>query len=474
MMEFDRTIQGDLSPHLSSRFPFKVDWSPAGGRCLRTTRDILPEETVLTDTCVLLGPGSPSVCIVCCSGGEGRCSGCSHSLCELCAQDGGHSLKECKLLQIVGYDQDMYNVILPIRFALMKERDDEMFSWLLMYMDHDEERRQRTDGMGDSVDRMAAIVAGCVKGITKQVAVKLIGILFTNCFELKAFQKEARALYPLVSLINHSCIPNLRHTNLIAEVNDGSQEGGVVVMKLESQRTIPSGTELTIRYNNYMQGYLQRQSFLQDEFYFTCNCVRCRDPTEFGTFASSLRCPHCRQGFALSSQAPRWPCNNCQGSISKEEVSATEHKAMDMIRVHDNSADSRNIKVVLTHLNSIKELLHPNHFIVMALKQKFLFSFGMNMKKCRSLAASQCQVLYPLLAAQESYCRQLLTYHEILDPGKSQLKTKILFELKKILLIQSKFLSESFKSEDKDQLVEKLYEIRALSSMVAISSIIPL
>ena len=135
----------------------------------------------------------------------------------------------------------------------MKERDAEMFSWLLMYMDHDEDRRRRSAELGDSVDRMAAIVAGVVNGITKQVAVKLIGILFTNCFELKAFQKEARALYPLVSLVNHSCVPNLRHTNLIAEVNDGSLEGGVVVMKFESQITIPSGTQLTIRYNNYMQ-----------------------------------------------------------------------------------------------------------------------------------------------------------------------------------------------------------------------------
>merc|ERR1719464_2280380 len=185
---------------------------------------------------------------------------------------------------------------------------------------------------------MAAIVAGVVNGISKQVAVKLIGILFTNCFELKAFQKEARALYPLVSLVNHSCVPNLRHTNLIAEVNDGSLEGGVVVMKLESQRTIPSGTELTIRYNNYMQGYLQRQKFLLDEFYFSCECVRCRDSTEFGTFASSLPCPHCSQGFSLCSRSSRWPCNNCPETTSKAEVASTEQRAMEMIRAHDDSA----------------------------------------------------------------------------------------------------------------------------------------
>ena len=37
---------------------------------------------------------------------------------------------------------------------------------------------------------------------------------------------------------------------------------------------------------------------------------------------------------------------------------------------------------------------------------------------------------------QEKYCRQLIAYHEVLDPGKTQIKTKLLMELRKILMIQ--------------------------------------
>merc|ERR1712083_762915 len=83
-----------------------------------------------------------------------------------------------------------------------------------------------------------------------------------------------------------------------------------------------------------------------------------------------------------------------------------------------------------------------NHFVVMQLKQSFLFGFSMNLKKVRDLSLEQKRKLVPLWNAQEKYCRQLLVYHEVLDPGNSQIKTKLLLELRKILLIQSKVLGE--------------------------------
>jgi len=472
-MEFTRDKTGQLEPCLSDRFPFHVETCKGAGRCLRANRGIAPESTVLSDTAVFLGPASAAVCIVCCSNGDDHhCEGCGHVLCRLCAGDGGHTLNECTVLRTAGYHDDMYNVILPVRFAMMKQRDGEMFEWLMMYMNHNEERDKRSEALAKSVDRMSIIVAECVEGISKCEAKSIVGILLTNCFELKAFGKEARALYPLVSLLNHSCVPNLRHTNLIAEVSDGTQEGGIVVMKLESQRAIASGSELTIRYNNYMEGYLQRQRFLLNEFHFVCHCPRCRDPTEFGTFTSSIPCPHCQTGFTLCSPRSVWVCSSCSSKINRSIIAAREEEVMVMIREHDSSTDSRNIKVVLTLLNKVQKLLHKNHFIVMALKQKFLFTFSMSLKKTRDMGLEQCAKLYPLLTAQETFSRQLLNYHEILDPGRSQLKTKFLFELKKVLLIQSKFLSES--NKDRLELIDKLNEVRALTLSLSIASVIPL
>ena len=252
-MELVRNTKGELTPELPPQFPFRVSSTPSSGRCLITTREIRPEETVLSDSAILLGPASPLVCIVCCCfrPGCGKCASCGHVLCRICEGSGAHDSDECQALAKCTFTRDMYNVILPIRFGLLKHRDEEMFEWLMQYMDHNEERNKNKE-MRESTDRMTSIVSRVVPGIDKDLAWKIVGILFTNCFEFKLADIEARALYPLVSLINHSCIPNMRHTNLINELKSEQLEGEIVVMKLEAQRTILANTELTIRYNDYM------------------------------------------------------------------------------------------------------------------------------------------------------------------------------------------------------------------------------
>ena len=176
---------------------------------------------------------------------------CDFYVCSWCIDS--HSDEECSVLVKVGYTRDMYNVVLPVRFALLQVRDNDMFEWLLQYMDHNEERNRKNKSLRRSTERMALIISSSVQGISIDLALQIIGILFTNCFEFSSQTIRARALYPLVSLINHSCIPNLRHTNLIKEMRGVNLNGEIVVMELETQRTVMPGTQLTIRYNHYTQ-----------------------------------------------------------------------------------------------------------------------------------------------------------------------------------------------------------------------------
>jgi len=420
----------------------------------------------LSDSAILLGPASPLVCIVCCSfrPGCGKCASCGHMLCRICEGSGAHDSEECQALAKCGFTRDMYNVILPIRFGLLKHRDAEMFEWLMQYMDHNEERNKNKE-MRESTDRMTSIVSRVVPGIDKDLAWKIVGILFTNCFEFKLADIEARALYPLVSLINHSCIPNMRHTNLINELKSEQLEGEIVVMKLEAQRTILANTELTIRYNDYMMGHIQRQKFLSEQWFFNCACERCRDPTEFGTHTSGLPCTTsgCSAGFLLPHTGKSfWSCGKCGLRVAGEDIEKIEDN---LVQLSERKPEPYNIRTCLQQLHSVSKILHNNHFIIINLKQKFLFSFSINMKKIRDLEPEQRKKLSPLFLAQEKYCRQLLTYHEVLDPGQSHIKTRILLELRKVLLIQSRVLTDD-PNTTREDLASKLMEVKNLSYLV--------
>ena len=224
---------------------------------------------------------------MCCSGRvEPRpCPRCGFRLCPSCSTPSSprswspaldspqpppaaHPPDECAALARIGNTTDMFNLVLPVRFALLRSRDGDMFEWLLQYMDHNKERAVRHKKMAVSTARMAKIVAGAVSGLGCELSLRIIGILFTNCFEFSSYSLQARALYPLVSLINHSCIPNLRHTNLIKEMRSHDLEGEIVVMQLDAQRTVLPGAQLNIRYNHYTQVTFRDEGFFKDS---TCN-----------------------------------------------------------------------------------------------------------------------------------------------------------------------------------------------------------
>jgi hypothetical protein len=46
--------------------------------------------------------------------------------------------------------------------------------------------------------------------------------------------------------------------------------------------------------------------------------------------------------------------------------------------------------------------LHNNHYLLMDLKQRFLFNFSMNLRKVRDLSLTQKRKLVPLWVAQVS------------------------------------------------------------------------
>ena len=56
------------------------------------------------------------------------------------------------------------------------------------------------------------------------------------------------------------------------------------------------------------------------EWYFDCECERCRDPTELETFVSALICEVCEDDFLLPTEPldylSTWTCGTCDFSMT--------------------------------------------------------------------------------------------------------------------------------------------------------------
>ena len=87
------------------------------------------------------------------------------------------------------------------------------------------------------------------------------------------------------------------------------EDGFSVVLRAKTD--IYEGEEISIQYVPSSLGQPGRQMELSNEWYFQCDCPRCSDTSEFGTFVSALKCCECSEGLILpESTQPNvtWRC----------------------------------------------------------------------------------------------------------------------------------------------------------------------
>lgn len=105
----------------------------------------LCQNTNVIDSALLLGPASSSVCWVCCSApgpGPAPCPACPARLCGGCRAGGAHGRQECTALARVTDTPGGFNLVMPVRLALLQINDPDMFEWIMQLMDHCQARLQ--------------------------------------------------------------------------------------------------------------------------------------------------------------------------------------------------------------------------------------------------------------------------------------------------------------------------------------------
>jgi hypothetical protein len=409
-------LRGHQSADLEC-YPFEVRESEEFGRFFVATRDISPLELVLIDQPAVVGPATKTkpICLECLKGPLSlstsiKCDGCHFPLCQNCHVQLSnnsrklHTVRECNILakcersKAIEIEKDsiLYATIFLLRMCLLEEDKPGMYKRLHFLMDGDTSDLQDKDSFSWQISKILQCDMGLVN-LEHEDVVRLMGIKRTNGSTLLTVDlPAANAIYPIYNLMNSQCYCNTR-----CSIEEGSLQ-----MSVRAQVFIRKGEEITTRYYPPWEGQPIRQDKVSKHWQYLCGCERCKDPTEFGTYFSAIRCADCLDGYLLPMNltkvvASPWSCNSCENKLSYFEIMNTLSKVESEIQKWTNT---KPIETWSELINLIQESVHPNHYLIFDLKKTMVSQLG----SCKDLQ---------FLEDNLTYCQEVLTLVNKLDPG---------------------------------------------------------
>jgi len=227
--------------------------------------------------------------------------------------------------------------------------------------------------------------------------------LQTNGITSMSVRGAARghALYPIFSYINNACVSNTRH---------GRHEDAFCLIATVD---IMKGDEITTNYKSPTLGNIARKPAFRHLWNFDCACPRCSDPTELGTFSSSIKCKCGGPMVPKDTKQPEtgWKCDECGEQQTSEQVCKVTQDLQDMFQKCGQGVEQ--MEKLLSH---ILELAHPHHYLAMQAKRMLLLMYG----NCNS---HRLDTMKPKdLARKAELCRDYIEVFSILEPGLTKWK----------------------------------------------------
>lgn len=209
-------------------------------------------------------------------------------------------------------------------------------------------------------------------------------------FELRPL---GTGLYPVISIINHSCLPN---SVLVFEGREA------VVRAVQH---IPKGTEVLISYIETAGSTMTRQKALKDQYFFSCTCPRCIklgeiEDIEESAVLEGYRCKNDKcDGFLLrDSDKNAFICQQCGLVRNKEEVQKIAHEVKLMLDKASTSLDLKNYNKACSLFKKVEEqqvkLCHPLSLNLMRTRDNLLKIF-MELKDWKEALAC-CRLTIPV------------------------------------------------------------------------------
>lgn len=345
-------------------FPFDIVKNDTLGRHLVSTRDIKPGEVLLVEKCIVSGPvahvpygNHVPVCVQCFT--EVRnylCPQCGFFLCQEGTCEKLHTSEpECQLLsklklmkdkkQIHNFeekndksisqrnecrdklkttseaylkfiDEQKLKILkfypaLPTLKTLCLVEKSKMAESIIFSLQGDVQRGSRRYKVNQL--HIVDIMKLMTTSKDEETLHKLAAIWDTNAFQSVERDRKIQVLFALSSFFTHSCKPNCE--NFLGKGSD--------IMIVRAVEAIPKNSVLTINYADPLWPTYIRRDHLKVSKNFWCNCERCEDSTEFGTYMGHIRCDSCNRLTLSTNNCNNYntvTCSNCRTEMKYSKV----------------------------------------------------------------------------------------------------------------------------------------------------------
>lgn len=385
--------KSDWKNHKNKCAPYKIERNDVLGRYLIATRNIKAGEIIMKKSPIVIGPKTASfpICLGCHKRIETginfyRCSKCKWPMCNALCESSNIHIEECEIysqmenvpnIENNNAKQLGYCLVLPLRTLLLKAKNKNQYNSIESMESHLEENLMSPVYRMFKLTLVPFLKAALKTDISEGEVLKICSIFDTNCFDVRSSEGlvNVRALYPIANLLAHNCKHNTKHT-----FHDDDYK--IVFTATED---IEKGQLLTTTYTQTLWGTLTRREHLKRVKFFDCICDRCKDPTEFGTYAGSIYCSVCKLTINnINNNCPKmistnpldpnetWKCEKCDHEIPAKQIIWGNEAVRKEILTMDKS-DPRYLEEFLLKYDDV---LHPSNYHILEVKYALTQLYG--------------------------------------------------------------------------------------------------
>jgi hypothetical protein len=235
--------------------------------------------------------------------------------------------------------------------------------------------------------------------------------------------RRAALLFKNFVVPGTSCVPNARWAT-----------GGSRKMKyygvIGASVDIKKGHEIHCDFTQGLSGTYVRRQVIRTFQGRNCECERCRDPTEHGTYLMAVKCrdnPECRGGNLLPENpldnCTAWVCDKCGDTVDASYIVTKVNRVSEEVVNVGYDFDESALKVLDHVIKKYKgTILHENHFLIMNAQFDYIHRV---MQHSNHLAMYDMKVSWGEKVIE--YAKQLLTVTEYIMPGLHRFKGRVVY-----------------------------------------------